>query len=187
MAYPAGWVPLLQVDQDLAARLTPATVAEAAPLAFAATEWLGPGEWRPRAPAPEERSAHLGLLVVDGFLARRVDVLERPVTELLGRGDLLLPWEPDQTDPFASGMRWEVLEEVRVAILDHRFTALLGRWPDLTAALVGRAVSRSRQLRPEPRDQPARRDRPARAGDAVAHRRTGGGTRAPTVCASPST
>jgi hypothetical protein len=146
MAYPAGWVPLLQVDQDLAARLPPATVAEAAPLAFVATEWLGPGEWRPPAPPPEERSAHLGLLVVDGFLARRVHVLERPVTELLGGGDLLLPWEPDRTDPFASGTRWEVLAEARVAILDHRFTALLGRWPDLTAALVGRAVSRSRSF-----------------------------------------
>lgn len=146
MAYTTGWVPVLQVDKDLARRLGDDTVAEAAPLTFAATEWLAPGEWRPSAPAPAERSEHLGLLVVEGFLARRVHVLDRPVTELLGAGDLLIPWEPDRTDPFASGARWEVLEPSRVAVLDQRFTALLGRWPDLTVALVGRALSRSRSF-----------------------------------------
>jgi CRP-like cAMP-binding protein len=74
----------------------------------------------------------------------RVRVLDRPATELLGPGDLLLPWEPDRTEPFSAGARWEVLEQARIAVLDRRFTALLGRWPDITAALVGRAVSRSR-------------------------------------------
>ena len=63
---------------------------------------------------------------------------------MLGPGDLLLPWEPDRTEPFSAGARWEVLEQARIAVLDRRFTALLGRWPDITGALVGRAVSRSR-------------------------------------------
>src|SRR4051794_29389217 len=144
MKQTAGWVPLLQVDGELAQRLPEATVAEATPLAIAPTEWLDPGEWRPEPPPDDERSSHLGLLVIDGFLARRVRVLDRPATELLGPGDLLLPWEPDRTEPFSVGARWEVLELARVAVLDRRFTALLGRWPDITAALVGRAVSRSR-------------------------------------------
>jgi hypothetical protein len=137
-------VPLLQVDPELAGRLPEATVAAAAPVALAATEWLEAGEWRPRHPHPDERASHLGLLVIDGFLARRVHVLDRPVTELLGRGDLLLPWEPERTEPFVAGARWEVLEPARVAVLDGRFTALLGRWPEITVALLGRAVSRSR-------------------------------------------
>src|SRR3954469_22760679 len=144
LAQTTGWVPLMQVDRELAERLSPATLAAAEPMALAPTEWLDPGEGHPRSPAGEERSAHLGLLVLDGFLARRVRVLERPATELLGPGDLLLPWEPDRTEPFSVGARWEVLELARVAVLDRRFTALLGRWPDITAALVGRAVSRSR-------------------------------------------
>jgi CRP/FNR family cyclic AMP-dependent transcriptional regulator len=139
-----GWVPLLQVDGELAGRLPPETVEAAGHLAIAPTEWLDPGEWHPRPPADEDRASHLGLLVIDGFLARRVRVLDRPATELLGPGDLLLPWEPDRTEPFSAGARWDVLEQARVAVLDRRFTALLGRWPDITAALVGRAVSRSR-------------------------------------------
>jgi CRP/FNR family transcriptional regulator, cyclic AMP receptor protein len=144
MAGASGWVPLLQVDGELAGRLPTATVAAAAPFAIVPTEWLEPGEWRPPRPTADERAGHLGLLVLDGFFARRVDVLERPVTELLGRGDLLIPWEPDRTEPFAAGARWEVLEPARIAVLDRRFTALLGRWPEITAALLGRAVSRSR-------------------------------------------
>jgi CRP/FNR family transcriptional regulator, cyclic AMP receptor protein len=144
MAQATGWVPLLQVDSELADRLSGATLAAATHVAIAPTEWLDPGEWRPPAPADEELPLHLGLLVIDGFLARRVRVLERPATELLGPGDLLLPWEPDRTEPFSAGARWEVLEQARIAVLDRRCSALLARWPDITAALVGRAVSRSR-------------------------------------------
>lgn len=144
MAQATGWVPLLQVDSELADRLSGATLAAAEHLAIAPTEWLDPGEWHPCAPAEEERPLHLGLLVIDGFLARRVRVLDRPATELLGPGDLMLPWEPDRTEPFSAGARWEVLEQARIAVLDRRFTGLLSRWPEITAALVGRAVSRSR-------------------------------------------
>jgi CRP/FNR family transcriptional regulator, cyclic AMP receptor protein len=144
MARGSGWVPLLQVDAELAARLPAATVAAAAPFAIAPTEWLEPGDWRPPRPSDDERAGHFGLLVLEGFLARRVDVLDRRVTELLGRGDLLIPWEPDRTEPFAAGASWEILENARIAILDRRFTGLLGRWPEIAVALLGRAVSRTR-------------------------------------------
>ena len=143
-AFASGWVPILQVDAELAARVPAATLAAAGPLALAPAEWLEPGEWYPRAPDDAERSAHMGLLVVDGFFARRVHVLDRPVTELLGPGDLLLPWEPDRTEPFGAGARWEVLEPARIAVLDRRFTRVLSRWPEIMVALLGRAVSRSR-------------------------------------------
>src|SRR4051812_12285838 len=101
MAQTTGWVPLLQVDHELAERLSAAPLAAAEPMALAPTEWLDPGEWHPRSPADEDRSTHLGLLVIDGFLARRVRVLERPATGLLCSGDPLLPWEPDPTEPFS--------------------------------------------------------------------------------------
>src|SRR5919197_3186215 len=71
-AFASGWVPILQVDAELAARVPAATLAAAGPLALAQAEWLEPGEWYPRAPDDSERSAHMGLLVVDGFFARRV-------------------------------------------------------------------------------------------------------------------
>jgi len=144
VVHAAGWVPILEVDPDLAQRLPEATAAAAVPLLVAPSEWLDPGEWRPPTPADDDRSAHMGLLIIDGFVARRVDVLDRPVTELLGHGDLLLPWEPDRTEPFLAGARFEVLEPTRIAILDDRFTALLSRWPEIMVGLLGRAVSRSR-------------------------------------------
>jgi CRP/FNR family transcriptional regulator, cyclic AMP receptor protein len=141
-----GWISVLEVDHDLAARLPAETVAAAAPFALARTEWLDPGPWRPVTPAAEDLPGHLGYLVLQGFFVRQVQVLQRPATELLGRGDLLIPWEPDRTEPFAAGSRWEVLEPACVAVLDRRFTAVLSRWPEITAAMVGRAVSRSRAL-----------------------------------------
>ena len=146
MAQAMGWVPLLQVDEELAGRLSASTRAAAEPMALAPTEWLDVGEWHPRAPDDDERGTHLGLLVIEGFIARRVRVLDRPATELLGPGDLLLPWEPDRTEPFAAGARWEVLEEAQIAVLDRRFTRLIARWPEITVALLGRAVSRSRSF-----------------------------------------
>ncbi len=139
-------MPLLQVDLDLADRLPGATVGAAAPFVLVRTRWLEPGAWSPDIPPTNERGTHLGYLVLNGFITRQLSVLQRPATELLGRGDLLLPWEPDRTEPFRSGSRWDVLEPARVAMLDRRFTALLARWPEITVALTGRAVSRSRAL-----------------------------------------
>jgi CRP/FNR family transcriptional regulator, cyclic AMP receptor protein len=147
VVHTAGWGSILQVDPDLAERLPEATVDAAAPFALAPTEWLEPGEWRPPVPDDAERARHIGLLIVDGFVARRVDVLDRPVTELLGRGDLLVPWEPDRTEPFGAGARWDALEPTRLAVLDGRVTGILSRWPDITVALLGRAISRSRGSR----------------------------------------
>jgi CRP/FNR family transcriptional regulator, cyclic AMP receptor protein len=142
----ARWVQLLATDRDLAARLPPAIVEAATPVVITRLEWPDRGPWQPEPPPPDVRSAHLGFLVVGGFFARRVDVLGRPATELLGRGDLLMPWAPDRTEPFAAGARWEVLEPACVAVLDHRFAGVLSRWPEITVALVARAVARSRTL-----------------------------------------
>jgi CRP/FNR family transcriptional regulator, cyclic AMP receptor protein len=83
--------------------------------------------------------------VLDGFAVRDVDVVGRPATELLGRGDRLRPWEPDRATPFRSHVRWLRPEPWRVALLDERLCAAISRWPDLSAALVGRAVARSRE------------------------------------------
>jgi DNA-binding transcriptional ArsR family regulator len=139
----AEWVALLDADESLASAVAPATLAAALPACLAGVRWLGPGPWHPA----EDLGGPgwLGLLVLEGFLVRHVDVVGRPATELLGSGDLLRPWEPDRTAPFSSGARWQVLEPCRVALLDERVCAVIGRWPDLVAALVGRALARSRE------------------------------------------
>jgi CRP/FNR family transcriptional regulator, cyclic AMP receptor protein len=141
----ADWVQILQVDTRLAESLPQATREDAAVYTFAHTEWLEAGRWQPT-PDAAESAGHLGLLVLEGFLVRQVRVIDRPPAELLGPGDLLHPWEPDHTEPFVAGARWDVIEPARVAVLDRRFAAVIGRWPDLVAALFARAIARSRSL-----------------------------------------
>jgi hypothetical protein len=142
---PGEWVQILEADPGLAKSIPQATREDAAVFALALTRWIEPGEWHPTAEAGEA-AGQLGMLVLDGFLVRQVRVVDRPPVELLGPGDLVHPWEPDHTEPFASGSRWEVLESSRVAILDRRFAAVISRWPDLVAAVVARAIARSRSL-----------------------------------------
>ena len=140
------WVQILQADPGLADAIPETTRTDAAVYTFAHTYWLEPGEWQPPSNDGEEVAGHLGLLVLNGFILRQVRVIDRPPAELLGPGDLLHPWEPDHTEPFVAGARWDVLEPARVAVLDRRFAAVIGRWPDLVAALFARAIARSRSL-----------------------------------------
>jgi CRP/FNR family cyclic AMP-dependent transcriptional regulator len=139
------WVQILQADPKLAESIPQSTREDAAIYTFAHALWLEPGEWQP--PVNDgEGIGHLGLLVLDGFLVRHLRVIDRPPAELLGPGDLLHPWEPDHTEPFVAGARWDVLEPARLAVLDRRFAAVIGRWPDLVGALFSRAIARSRSL-----------------------------------------
>jgi CRP/FNR family transcriptional regulator, cyclic AMP receptor protein len=112
---------------------TPLHVAEPGP-------WLPPGH-------PGETRCHLGLLVLDGLLLRRVRLGRRSGAELLGGGDLLQPWvlqPPYETLAVEPG--WQVLERARLAVLDGRFAARVARWPGVAAALVERAIERTRTL-----------------------------------------
>jgi len=139
------WVQILQADPQLAAAVPAATRDDAVVYTFAHAMWLERGAWQPPDDA-DGGAGHLGLLVLDGFVARHVRVIDRPPAELFGPGDLLHPWERDHTEPFAADPRWEVLEPARLAVLDRRFAAVAGRWPELVAALFGRAIARSRSL-----------------------------------------
>jgi CRP/FNR family cyclic AMP-dependent transcriptional regulator len=140
---PREWVAILDADASLAAAVPPATRAAALPVCLAGVLWLERGIWQPDQDLAQP--AGLGLLVLQGFLTRHVEVVGRPATELLGPGDLLRPWEPDRTGPFASAARWHALEPCCLAVLDARVSAAICRWPDLVAAIVGRAVARSRE------------------------------------------
>jgi hypothetical protein len=139
------WVQILQADPALAHSIPQTTRDAAAVYAFAHTRWLEAGEWHAAANG-DDTAGHLGFLILEGFLVRHLRVIDRPPAELLGPGDIVRPWEPDHTAPFEAGARWEVLQHARVAVLDRRFTAVIGRWPDLVGALFGRAIARSREL-----------------------------------------
>ena len=144
-AQTGDWVQLLEADRHLAEAIPQSTREAAAIYMLAHTRWLEPGEWHPMRDE-EDPAGHLGLFVLDGYLVRSVHVIGRPPAELFGPGDLLHPWEPDHCEPFVAGVKWDVIAPTRVAILDRRFTSVIGRWPDIVGALFARAIARSRSL-----------------------------------------
>ncbi len=89
----------------------------------------------------------IGLLVLEGLLLRRVGIDGRFGAELLGEGDLLRPWQGEDAQPtLPHTTGWRVLRQTRVAVLDRRVAHRFARYPELTGALVGRALERSRNL-----------------------------------------
>jgi hypothetical protein len=140
-------VAILDVDPDLGRDMEPERAMAARAHAIAAIETLASGEWPPEALDIIDPRAALGLLVLDGLLSRDVTVGSSSFTELIGDGEILRPWDTGlELHAEAPSITWNVLVTVRVAILDHRFMARTARWPELTAALLGRAIKRPRSL-----------------------------------------
>lgn len=139
---------VLDADPELGERLPPEEFETARRALLARALVLDPGAWVPSTSwEPDGGRPALGLLVLDGALLREVTVANRPSTELLGAGDLLRPWDQDAdlgTVPVDA--RWQVLAPAQVAVLDHRFAAAAGRWPELLDALASRGMRRARWL-----------------------------------------
>jgi CRP/FNR family transcriptional regulator, cyclic AMP receptor protein len=105
---------------------------------------LEPGTWSPRdwlgGVAP---SGWLGLLVIDGLLTRSLSIDGRDCPELVGAGDLLRPWQGDDT---GARVRWKVLATTTLALLDDRFAAIAGRWPSIFGRLLERSMMRTQGI-----------------------------------------
>ncbi len=141
-AKPARTVRVLDLDPDLCSRLRGGERERAARELEAPLYWLSPGVWNP--PRTLHGRGPLGLLVVDGLLARQVEVSKARCIELLSGGDLLRPWQPDAAS-FVE-VRWQVLMPTRAVLLTAEFTARACRYPSVVDALVERAIHRSRSL-----------------------------------------
>ncbi len=90
---------------------------------------------------------HIGLLVLDGVLAREVLVSDTVSTELLGPGDVVRPWRLHAGDALLQhSVRWNVLARSRVALLDRRFGTQLARYPEVNAAVIDRVNERALRL-----------------------------------------
>jgi len=137
---------LLLEDPELAQLLTEPRLARARRECLARIIHVPAGPWTPDAPERDTGSG-IGVLVLDGLLARRVGLDGRFGAEILGPGDLLRPWQREDAEPtlpHAGG--WRVLQASRLAVLDGAFSVRAAPYHELTAALVGRAIRRSRHL-----------------------------------------
>jgi CRP/FNR family transcriptional regulator, cyclic AMP receptor protein len=138
--------PLLELDPELGALLEGERLAAARQELHANIHLLEPGPWdmsRLSGAGPE----HIGLLVLDGLLARDVVVWDTVSTELLGAGDVIRPWRVQEGGSLVRhSVRWTVLGYTRVALLDRRLGTRLGRYPEVNAVIIDRVVERSLRL-----------------------------------------
>ena len=142
-----GVTRVLDEDPDLGERLPTEDRALAVEASVARVEELGAGVWSEPDDPARYRDGY-GLFVLDGVLARRVNLEGFECTELLGQGDLLRPWtfEGGGVASIKTRVSWNVIEPVRMAVLDRRFALATARWPELTACLIDRIVARARWL-----------------------------------------
>lgn len=103
---------------------------------------LSKGDWSP--PSQPSEAGCLGYLIVKGLLVRRVEVGKGSSVELLGRGDLLRPWQEDVSSFCAAS--WEVLEPTTVVALGPGLMRNLAQWPALASNVASRGLRRSRAL-----------------------------------------
>jgi CRP/FNR family cyclic AMP-dependent transcriptional regulator len=138
---------VLESQPDLAQGLDGEQAALARRHVVAVLDSVEQGSWDPAA-AYDESPGAIGLLVIDGIVARDLCIANRWCSELLGPGDLLRPWDyaDGAGESVASDSSWTVLEPMRVAILDDRFARVACRWPQLMAGLVSRTLRRSRWM-----------------------------------------
>ena len=134
---------LLQADPDLAEEM-PAEAREVATALIRVRTFKVPkGRWKP----PELDHGATGLLLLDGLMVRTLALGRVSSSEVVGPTDIIRPWENDLLPSLVPGVTdWRVLEQARVGLLDTKTTQLIGRWPELCAAVGGRLLRRSRSL-----------------------------------------
>jgi hypothetical protein len=145
-APPTDSIRLLEADPDLAGLLTGARRQEAERELVVRVHKLGVGVWD--VSRLEGAGAdHVGLLLLDGVIAREVIVADHVSAELLGPGDLVRPWQDaSKADLLPVDVLWSILSPASMAVLDRRFAGELARWPEVTAALFERLSERSLRL-----------------------------------------
>jgi CRP/FNR family transcriptional regulator, cyclic AMP receptor protein len=137
---------LLELDPDLGMLLPRDRLAAAERELRVGVHVLDTGPWELERVAGTNM-AHIGLLVLDGVLAREVLVSDTVSTELLGPGDVLRPWRLHESAGLLHhAVRWNVLSRSRIALLDRRFAAQLAKFPEVNAAVIDRVNERALRL-----------------------------------------
>ena len=140
---PARLVQLLREDPDLAEDMSPDTRELATEWVRVRTFRVPKGPWKP--PAVDHGAT--GLLLLEGLMVRTLRLGRVSSYEVVGPTDIIRPWEDDLIPNLVpTSTDWRVLEQARVGLLDTRTTELIGRWPELSAAVGGRLLRRSRSL-----------------------------------------
>ena len=138
-------VRILEVDPELGLRVPAPQIARARAELTARVKSLPRGRWE--VPHGERDRGRLGFLMLEGLLARDVILAGTTSTELIGEGDVLQPLVRARDEGLVRyHVLWHVLSPVRLAVLDEQFARSLASWPQVTGALLERAVRRTLQM-----------------------------------------
>jgi CRP-like cAMP-binding protein len=138
--------PLLELDPDLGRLLPPARLDGASRGLVVSVQELYDGG-RELAALTHSSPSHLGLLVLDGVVARDVVLGGTVSTELLGAGDVIRPWTIEEpAGLLESSVVWSALSDVSLALLGRRLAVQLCAYPELYTALLDRMNQRSARL-----------------------------------------
>ena len=139
-------ISLVDADPELGELLDEGDYERARRDALARVSRLSPGVWDAAA-ALDRDAHHRGFLIADGLMAREVDVMGRRCCELLGHGDVLRPWSWDAEGSHVQAeVGWTVLEETKLAVLDHGLVKRIVPWPTLGVELFNRGTRRAHHL-----------------------------------------
>ena len=157
-------ISLLKADPDLGGLLAEPRRSEAERRLLVSTHRLGVGPWDVTRLAGASAD-HIGLLVLEGVIARELTVADHVSAELLGPGDLIRPWQAaSKSELLPVDADWSVLSPATLAVLDRRFAAEVSQYPEVTAALFDRLSERSLRLATtQAISQPTRVDRRLKA------------------------
>lgn len=140
---PGRVIKLLEADPDLGESMDPGARRQATDLIRARVYLVPKGQWQP----PDNDRGATGVLLLSGLMMRTLALGSASSAELVGPTDIIRPWENDLLPSVVPALpAWRVLEAAQVALLDTRATALIGRWPELSAAIGGRLLRRARTL-----------------------------------------
>jgi CRP/FNR family cyclic AMP-dependent transcriptional regulator len=137
---------LLDADPELGRLLQGQRLVDARRDLLARLHTVERGPWdaeRLRTAGPE----HVGLLLIEGVVAREIAFEDNVSAELLGPGDVVRPWQAQAPSQLMrSEVRWTVVEEARFAVLDRHFAVQLARYPEVNAMLIDRLTERAQRL-----------------------------------------
>ena len=133
---------LLEADPEFARYLAPDSIRTLGTALQADVMDLDVGPWTP--PRVEPERGHLGFLLLEGMLVRRITVVGSRSAELLNRGDIVRPWVEDPVS-FCDA-DWLVVVPTRLAVLDRNVAIRLCSRPELNVVLMDKQMSRSRSL-----------------------------------------
>jgi hypothetical protein len=135
-------VRVLERDPELGHHLSPQALKRASAAAIAPLLGVdeGPASFLIDEPGSH---AHLGLLVLDGLIARHLSFGQIGASEFYAPGDLMRPWVRRRDTAEFREVRWEVLAPAQLATLDQDFAYRVRAWPEIAAALLDRTAQRS--------------------------------------------